>query len=217
MTPVRPKLPCSALVALALVLAVPGARAAGPQFELTPFGGYRTGGEFETRATDTVPAREVDLEDGGSWGVDLGLYRDGSSFYEFLYSTSSTGLDSTDPELAAVDVKIEYYHVGGTLLFADERRWVPWFSFTAGATRFSAGGGYDSDTKFSIAAGGGVRVPFNDHVAATAGVRGYLTFVDSDTDFLCVSSGSQAGCLLNSTGSTWFQFEGMIGLTVGFR
>jgi len=201
---------------LALLGSAPSVRAEGPGFEITPFGGYRIGGQFETPATETVASENVDLDDGGSWGVDLGLYRDSTSFYEFLYSTASTGLDSDDPSLAGLDVKTEYYQVGGTLLFADYERWVPWFSFTAGATRFSAGG-YDSDTKFSISAGGGVRFPFNDYVAATAGIRGYLTFVDSDTDFLCVSSGSQAGCLLRSSGSTWFQFEGLIGLTVGFR
>jgi hypothetical protein len=200
-----------------LAAAAPGARAAGPAFEITPFGGYRTGGEFETRATGSTPSQEVDVDDGSVWGVDFGLYRDGSSFYELLYSTASTGLESSDPTLAGLDVKTEYYHVGGTLLFGDEDWWTPWFSFTAGATRYSAGGGYDSDTKFSVQMGGGVRVPFNDYVAATAGVRGYLTFVDSDTDFLCVSSGEQGGCLLRSSGSTWFQFEALLGLTVGFR
>lgn len=202
---------------LALAAAAPHARAAGPDFEVTAFGAYRTGGQFETRATETVPSRNVDLDDGGSWGVDLGLYRDSSSFYELLYSTSSTGIDTSDPAYTGLDVKTEYIHIGGTLLFADERWWAPWFSFTAGATRFSAGGGYDSDTKFSVSMGGGVRVPFNDYVAATAGLRGYLTFVDSDTDFLCVSTGEQGGCLLQSSGSTFYQFEGLIGLTVGFR
>lgn len=211
----RVAVPCGVLFALLAV--VPGARAEGPGFEITPFGGYRMGGKFETLATETVPSQDVDLEDGGSWGVDLGLYRDSNSFYEFLYSTSSTGLDSDDPVFAGVDVKTEYYHLGGTLLFADEDWWVPWFSFTAGATRFSAGGGFDSDTKFSISAGGGARFPFNDHVAATVGIRGYLTFVDSDTDVLCLSTGEQGGCLLRTSGSAWYQFEGMIGLTVGFR
>jgi len=45
------------------------------------------------------------------------------------------------------------------------------FSFTAGATRFSAGAATTPTTKFSVSMGGGVRVPFNDYVAATAGVR----------------------------------------------
>ena len=211
----RPTIACGLLLALAA--ATPSAHAAAPGFEVTAFGGYRIGGQFETRATDATPSQDIDLDEGGSWGVDLGLYRDSSSFYELLYSTSSTGLDTDDPFYSDLDVKTEYIHIGGTLLFADERAYAPWFSFTAGATRFSAGGGYDSDTKFSVSMGGGVRVPFNDYVAATAGLRGYLTFVDSDTDFLCVSGGEQSGCLLRSSGSVWYQFEALIGLTVGFR
>ena len=212
-----PFMPGAALaLLLALTCAAPAARADGPRFELTPFGAYRVGGEFETPETEEVPSREVDLEDGGGWGVDLGLYRDGSSFYELLYATESAEFDSSDPTLAGVDVTTEYYQFGGTLLFADERWYVPYLSLTAGATRFSADGGYGSETKFSMSLGGGFRLPFNDHLAATLGVRGYLTFVDSDTDFLCVSDSEGASCLVRSTGSTWFQGEASLGLTLRF-
>jgi len=173
------------------------------------------GGSFERPETASSPARDVDLDDGGSWGVDLGLYRDGSSFYELLYSSQSTSMDSSDPALSRVDVQTDYYHFGGTLLFADEQWMVPYLSLTAGATRFSADD-YDSETKFSVSLGGGLRLPFNDHVAATLGVRGYLTFVNSDTNFLCVSGGEESGCLVRSSGTTYFQAEAQAGLTLRF-
>jgi opacity protein-like surface antigen len=203
------------LLASAVCGAPSVAHAAGPRFEVTPFGGYRTGGSFELPATESSPARDVDLDDGGSWGVDLGLYRDGSSFYELLYSTQSTSMDSSDPTLSRVDVQTDYYHFGGTLLFADEQWMVPYLSLTAGATRFSADD-YDSETKFSMSLGGGLRLPFSDHVAATLGVRGYLTFIDSNTNFLCVSGGEESGCLVRSSGSTYFQAEAQLGLTLRF-
>jgi len=204
------------LLATACACAVPSvANAAGPRFEVTPFVGYRMGGSFEQEATETSPARDADLDDGSSWGVDLGLYRDGSSFYELLYSTQSTSMDSSDPTLSRVDVQTDYYHFGGTLLFADEQWMVPYLSLTAGATRFSADD-YDSETKFSMSLGGGVRLPFNDHLAATLGLRGYLTFVDSDTNFLCVSGGEESGCLVKSSGSTYFQGEAQLGFTLRF-
>jgi opacity protein-like surface antigen len=114
-----------------------------------------------------------------------------------------------------VDVQTDYYHFGGTLLFADEKWMVPYLSLTAGATRFSADD-YDSETKFSMSLGGGLRLPFSDHVAATLGVRGYLTFVDSDTSFLCVSDSEESGCLVRSSGSTYFQAEAQLGLTLRF-
>jgi hypothetical protein len=203
-------------IATVVVSALPGlAHAAGPRFELTPFAGYRMGGSFERPETASSPARDVDLDDGGSWGVDLGLYRDGSSFYELLYSSQSTSMDSSDPALSRVDVQTDYYQFGGTLLFADEQWMVPYLSLTAGATRFSADD-YDSETKFSVSLGGGLRLPFNDHVAATLGVRGYLTFVNSDTNFLCVSGGEESGCLVRSSGTTYFQAEAQAGLTLRF-
>jgi len=92
---------------------------------------------------------------------------------------------------------------------------VPYLSLTIGATKFDAGGGYGSETKFSGSLGGGVRFPFGDHFAATLGVRGYLTAVNSDTEFFCTGSGS-VNCLFRTTGSTFFQGEALLGFTVVF-
>ena len=201
------------LAVLALLVASP-ARADGPRFEITPFGGYRVGGGFDVE-DDEGNDRGVDLDNGGGWGVDMGIYRDPTSFYELLYSTQEASVDSSDPELRGVDVTTQYYHVGGTLLFADERWAVPWLSLTIGATEFSADG-FDSETKFSASLGGGLRLPFSDNFAATLGLRGYLTFVDSDTDLLCYSGPSSGGCLLKSEGSSFIQGEASLGVTLRF-
>ena len=76
--------------------------------------------------------------------------------------------------------------------------------------------GYDDETKFSGSIGGGLRVPFNERVAATFGLRGYVTFVDSDTGIFCLSDATGASCLLRTSGSTIFQGEALLGLTVRF-
>jgi opacity protein-like surface antigen len=204
------------LVVYVLAVAAPAAHAAAPRFEITPFAGYRTGGEFEAQVEETGERRNVDVEDGGSWGIDLGLYRDPNGIYELLYSKQSTGIDSSDPTLGRIDVDTEYFQFGGTLFFPDENWFIPYLSLTIGATRFDADGGYDSKTRFSGSLGGGVRLPFNDRVAATLGARGYLTFVDSDTDILCISDAEGADCLLRSSGSTYFQAEAQLGFTVVF-
>ena len=201
---------------LALLAAAPGASAEGVRFELTPFAGYRLGGGFDAERQDGTTTRGVDLEDGGAWGVDVGIYARPDAFYEFLYSTQTAGLDSRDAALAGVDVTTEYYQFGGTAFFPGEQWVVPYVTMTVGATRFSAGGGYGSDTKFSGSLGGGLRLPFSEHLAGTLGVRGYLTFVESDTDFFCVSDSEGAGCLLKSSGSTYFQAEATVGLTLRF-
>lgn len=199
---------------LALLAAMPAARA-DVRFEITPFVGYRMGGGFDAeRLSGTT--EDVDLEDGGSWGIDVGLYADSWAFYEFLYSTQTTELDSRDPTLAAVDVTTEYYQLGGTAFFPGEQWMVPYLSMTIGATRFSADGGYGSKSRFSGSLGGGLRLPFSENVAATLGVRGYLTFVDSDTGFFCSSIDGEASCLVKSSGSTLFQAEALLGVTFRF-
>ena len=203
------------LALLAFLAGAPAAHADGVRAEITPFGGYRFGGDFDYVDPDTEELKSSDLKSGGSWGIDLGLYRDQTSFYELLYSTQEVNFDADDAALGEVDVTTQYYHVGGTAFFPAEQWLVPFLSFTLGATEFSADG-FDSETKFSMSLGGGLRLPFTDNFGATLGLRGYLTFVDSDTDFFCYSGGENGACLVRSSGSTFFQGEATLGLTLRF-
>jgi hypothetical protein len=209
---------CLPLLATAALFAAPlTVQADSPRFELTPFVGGRVGGGFDL-ATSTGNDSSVDLGSGVSYGIDLGLYRDSQSFYELLYSTQSTSLDSSDPLLDGVDLRIDYLQFGGTVFFPqDSSFFVPYLSLTIGATLMEPDySGYDSETKFSGSLGGGFRIPFNDNVALNLGLRGYLTLIDSDTSLFCVSDAEDAGCLLRSSGSTFFQGEAQLGLSVRF-
>lgn len=213
MNAVRPALAAFAL--LMLLAAVPSARA-DVRAEITPFVGYRMSGGFDVERADGTGTESVDVEDSSAWGVDVGIYARPDAFYEFLYSRQTTNLDSSDPAIAGVDVTTEYFQFGGTAFFPGEQWAVPYLSLTIGATRYSADQGYDSDTKFSGSLGGGMRLPFNDNFAATLGVRGYLTLIESDTSIFCKSDSEDAGCLVRSSGSTFFQAEATLGLTVRF-
>jgi hypothetical protein len=204
--------------AILAAVAVP-ARADAPRFELTPFVGARVGGGFDVRDPNNSAATEqsVDLGSGAGFGLDLGLYRDQQSFYELLYSTQSAAVDSANPALDGNDLRTDYLQFGGTLLFPEQNDvFVPYLSLTIGATFLQPDGDFDSETKFSGSIGGGFRFPFSDNVAAILGVRGYLTLLQSDTDLFCVSDSTQAGCLVRSSGSTFFQAEGQLGLSVRF-
>lgn len=208
----------AALASLALILllpAVPSARA-DVRAEVTPFVGYRMSGGFDVELADGSGTESVDVEDSSAWGIDVGIYATPDAFYEFLYSTQTTNLDSRNPAVAGVDVTTEYFQFGGTAFFPAEQWPVPYLSLTIGATRYSADQGYGSDTKFSGSLGGGLRLPFNDNVAATLGVRGYLTLIESDTSIFCKSDSEGGGCLVRSSGSTFFQAEALLGLTVRF-
>lgn len=206
----------SARLLFPVLLCVAGlAQAAPPQFEATAFGAYRLGGEFDVDNAPVGAPDSADLEEGGGWGVGLALYRDPDAFYEFLYSRQATGIDRNAPVVGSMDVTTEYYHLGGTLSFDPQPALRSWLSLTVGVTRFSADG-YSAESEFSASLGGGVRVPLGERVALTLGLRGYLTFVDTDTRFFCSSIDGQGGCLLNSTGSTIFQAEASAGLAVRF-
>jgi hypothetical protein len=43
-----------------------------------------------------------------------------------------------------------------------------------------------------------------------------VTLLDSDTQLFCLSDAEGAGCLLKSSGSTFFQAEAQLGLSVRF-
>lgn len=185
-----------------------------PRFEITPFVGYRTGDDFDLEDADGIET-SADVDDAASYGVDVGIYRDRSSFYEFLYSRKQGDLDFKLDTTPDAELTTEYYHFGGTLLFPDEGYVVPWLSLTIGATRLAASGPYDSETRFSTSLGGGLRLPFSDNVSANLGLRGYLTLLDSNSDIFCVSSGD-LDCVVRSTGSTYLEFEASLGLSVAF-
>lgn len=208
----------AALAALALILLLPAAPSARADVraEITPFIGYRMSGGFDVELADGSGTESVDVEDSSAWGIDVGIYATPDAFYEFLYSTQTTNLDSRNPAVAGVDVTTEYFQFGGTAFFPADQWPVPYLSLTIGATRYSADQGYGSDTKFSGSLGGGLRLPFNDNVAATLGVRGYLTLIESDTSVFCKSDSQGGGCLVRSSGSTFFQAEALLGLTVRF-
>jgi hypothetical protein len=187
-----------------------------PRFDITPMVGYRAGGEFDVVDPEATGDTSIDLDEGTVFGLDLGLYRDSTSFYELLYTRQDSGFDGPDVAVGNVDLATEYLHFGGTLLFPDETWFVPWLSLTVGVTRLDPQeGGFDSETEFSASLGGGVRMPFGERTAATLGVRGYVTLVDSDTAIFCVGSGD-LNCLVKTSGSTFFQGEAFLGLNFRF-
>jgi hypothetical protein len=188
------------------------AHADTPRYELSGFGGYRIGGEFDT---DDAAAGRTELEEGGSWGVGFAIYRDPESFYEFLYSTQTTRLDRSAPVPGSVDVTTEYYQLGGTLLFNQHPSLRSYLSLTVGLTRFKADG-YGAETEFSGSLGGGLRIPVADQVDVTLGLRAYWTLVDADTRFFCSSIDGEGACLARTSGSSVFQGEATLGVNLRF-
>lgn len=190
------------------VLASPAARSE-TAFELTPFVSTVAGGEFE--ATDD--GRSIDLESQSGYGVTFDIGAPGfDRQYQLYYSRQPTRLEA-EP---AIDVDVEYLHVGGTLGFRRER-YEPYIVGTLGATRFSPGPAeYDDETKFSLALGGGLKIPVGEHFAIRFEGRAFLTFVDSDSEIFCVSVGGDATCLIRTSGNAVVQYQALAGVTFRF-
>ena len=103
-------------VCLAL-LAVPAAQAQEDvfKFELTPFAGFATGGEFE----DTTSGASLELDDSSSFGLILDIRESANTQWEILYSLQPTEADTTGLPIggAPLDIDVHYIQGGGTYLF----------------------------------------------------------------------------------------------------
>ena len=84
---------CRLLALVCAVAACSAAHAQSARFELTPFVGYRMGGDFDI-ASDSDSGESVDLDPAASYGISVCVYRDNQSFYELLYSRQQASLDS---------------------------------------------------------------------------------------------------------------------------
>lgn len=177
--------------------------------EITPFIGYMFGGEFE----DPTDNSSRDVQDETNYGIALNLNADGPERqYELLYSQQSTMIEGDIP----LDLDVQYLQLGGIVNFMDNPRVVPFFGMTVGAARFSLDApGTDTETELAFTIGGGLKIPLTNHVGIRFDTRAFVTLVDSDAQFFCVSAGG-AVCRIRTRSGTLLQYSAMLGVTAGF-
>ncbi len=180
--------------------------------ELTPFAGFRFGGGF----TDNTTGFDLDVDEGESFGLILGLQANHESDYELFYSLQKTDLKGagvlSGDTLFALD--IHYLHIGGTYLFPGEKV-RPFVSGGLGITYFSPDRpGVDSEIYFSLSLGGGAKIPISKRVGLRFEGRGFLTILPDDTEIFCVSSGG-AACAVRIQGDVFGQVLLLAGISFG--
>jgi len=123
------------------------------RFKLTPHLGYRMGGSLEDRNT----GQKYSLADNASYGLTLGIPWEPNTELEFWYSHQPTDIDlSPVGKSATTSFDLDVLHIGGTVMFEPRGNAVPYFLFTAGATRVSSSDpDIRSDTFPSLSVGGG--------------------------------------------------------------
>lgn len=150
------------------------------KIEVTPFYGYRFGGDFE----DAETGESFDIDESPAWGGILDVRLSELTQLEFYYSRQETELKSSDGLFDAArlfDIDINYYHIGGTYIITTGT-WQPFVVGTVGAAHLSPHApGTDSLTRFSVGIGGGVRFFPSDHFGLYLAGRGLFTFIGSDT------------------------------------
>ncbi|KAB2951322.1 MAG: porin family protein [Thermoanaerobaculia bacterium] len=182
-----------ALAALTVALLAPAAASAqgAYRFELTPQVGYRWGGEISGDSTELFDA-DLKIDEGEAFGLTLDIPLSRNLQLELLASQQQTqftfdeGLFGGTFDVADVDVN--YYHVG--LLFQGGSGEInPFFVASAGITRLDPDvPGADTEDRFSLSLGGGVKVFFNEHVGMRFEGRGFFTVID-DYDSGCYDHG----------------------------
>ncbi len=178
--------------------------------ELTPFIGYRVGGEFHDMAGDT----KLNLHGGESYGLIFDWNLDKYSQVELLFSRQDTQLEGTGSfeGQEPFALNIDHYHLGGAYVWPGQRL-RPFVSGTLGATHFDPEDqAFDAETRFSLGFGGGMKAALTRHLGVRLEARGISTFLNSGGTMFC----GNGACAISAGSSIFRQFEGRAGLIMAF-
>jgi len=178
------------------------------RFGISPFYGYRFGGEVRDKITGTT----YNFEDSPAFGVFLDYApMDYYARYELLWSHQDSSVNfNGDNGLGKVDLTIDVVQIGGALEFGKERLRA-YFSGHVGATYFSSDG-YGDSTEFSLGIGGGVKAFLTKNLYLRADVRGFCTVTEGEGSFIYYNGITVA----TFSGSTLWQGEVSAGVGITF-
>ena len=186
--------------------------AAAAQTSLTIYGGARGGGGGFEDASGNGNAFNLKSSAAVSASIDWQL--DDGRVAQLFYSFQRSALPGKAfGQPSDVAVNISYLHLGGRAFFeGDARNGGGYVVGGLGATFFSPGlGGLSDEIRASANLGVGWQWPVARNVALRTELRGYLTLINSSGQFFC-----SGGCVVSIRGNTLAQFEGMVGVSVGF-
>jgi hypothetical protein len=59
-------------------------------------------------------------------------------------------------------------------------------------------------------------VPITDHIGVRFDARAFITLLDTDGNFFCVSDSGGGACAIRAKSDTFLQYSAGLGLIVGF-
>jgi hypothetical protein len=208
----------SAALVLAGTAAFSGAPARAQVFEITPYYGYRLGGEFTDFSTYGVD--DLEIKDGGAWGIILTLNVNPNAQIELQYSQQSTTLQGSGfvfvPSGADLfDLNVENWLVGASYTGGKPRNQARGFvGASLGVTNFEPKtAGFAGDSQFAFGLYGGVKVALAKHIGLRFQGQWVATWVGSDAEVFCDPYGF---CYTVQDASYLNQFELAAGITFKF-
>ena len=183
------------------------------RFEVTPFVGYRFGGEIENA---DFQEERFDFEDDNSLGLILDIAVNENAFVEILVSAQETTLQDDrgffgDQPLFEIDVN--YLHIGGLYQWKIREGVKPFVVATLGVTDFEPqAAGLSGESFFSMGIGGGVKLMLAKNIGFRFEARGYSTVLDADDESFC----DPHHCYRYDDGTYLWQFEAGAGLILAF-
>ena len=177
-------------------------------FGISPFYGYRFGGEVENRDTGA----NYSFKDSVAYGITLDYApKNYYGRFELLWSHQDSSLDFRgDNGLGKLDLTIDAIQIGSMLEFGSAR-FREYVSAHIGATHYSSDG-YGDDTRFSFDIGGGVKAFLTKNVYLRADLRGFCTVVEAKGSFIYANGVTVA----SFSGSTLWQGQATVGIGVTF-
>ena len=195
---------CLALQALAL--AQP---AAAQTMQVTPFGGYRFGGDLY----EVMTGMRLDIDGAASVGAIGDVFFDIGRSVTFIYSHQEAPIDVATPGggRTRVRLSVDHWHGGATDEIGGTPRVRPFLTGSLGLTRF--GGAGDTEMRFSMAASGGVKLLASPRYGARFDARVYAIFTDAHaTSGIC----GTGGCIIGLNVAVVWQAEFTAGFVISF-
>jgi hypothetical protein len=197
---------------LALACLLMSRPVAGQGVEISPVIGYGFGSDLVETLVGTPIDRDGSSTFGGSMDVPIGNQ---GLFLEILYTHSQALFDATATTGAPLRLRasVDYWHVGGIQELDVGAGSIarPFLTGTVGLTRFAGAG--DSEVRFSVAAGGGVKLLANRHFGARLEGRVFATFDDGSLTSAVCTTGR---CLVRLNLSVDWQASLTSGLVFAF-
>ncbi len=196
MTPRQSRI-AGVIACVVCVMAPTAGRAQG--VEVTPFGGYRFGGDF----FELVTGRPVDVDGAPAVGVIVDVPLHEGLQFEALFTHQNARV--TVPNLIGPpsrwQVSVDHLQGGGLQEYSDGRI-RPFATGMLGLTRYAGAG--DSEVRFTLGAGGGVKLFPASKVGVRLGSEVFATFVYANANTVACVSGF---CVLHLNVDIVWQIE----------